>query len=358
MTSGTEPSRWCARYGAVANIEASLEGPLSSSAELRRRPLGSASGLFVTDIGLGLWAVPGGEWGPGEDADSLAAIEAAFDAGVNFFDTADVYGAGHSEELLGRAMAGRREQFIVATKIGWTGFDRANDRSQYDTIDQLVAGVALSLERLRTDYVDVIQCHISYPEPNTEVFIQGFRKLKEAGTVRAWGVSTGDINHLRRFNAEGDCDTLQIDYSILNRFPEREVLPYCREHGIGVIVRGPLAMGLLSGKYRAEDEFPEGDFRRAWVENPEQHSQFLADLVDVDKLKALAPAGTSLADLALRFVLSHPVVTTVIPGARNRRQAEANTATGLQPLLSEDEMAAIDGIVAPGGGRKIWPEIT
>jgi aryl-alcohol dehydrogenase-like predicted oxidoreductase len=325
---------------------------------LRRRPLGAASGLSVTDIGLGLWAVPGGEWGPGEDADSLAAIEAAFDAGVNFFDTADVYGVGHSEELLGRAMTGRREQFVVATKIGWTGFDRANDRSQYDTVDKLVAGVAGSLRRLGTAYVDVIQCHISYSEPNTDVFIEGFRKLKEAGTVRAWGVSTGDINHLRRFNADGDCDTLQIDYSILNRFPEREILPYCREQGIGVIVRGPLAMGLLSGKYRADDEFPEGDFRRSWVENPEQHAQFLADLASVEELKAVITEETPLAELALRFVVSHSAVTTVIPGARNRRQAEANTATGLKPLLTEKEMAAINGIVEPGGGRKIWPEVT
>jgi aryl-alcohol dehydrogenase-like predicted oxidoreductase len=340
------------------SIESSQEVYMPGSAVLRRRPLGSKSGLSVTDVGLGLWAVPGGEWGPAEDADSLAAIEAAFEAGVNFFDTADVYGAGHSEKLLGRAMAGRREQFVVATKIGWTGFDRENDRSQYDTIDKLVAGVAGSLERLGTDYVDVIQCHISYAEPNTDVFIEGFRRLKEAGTVRAWGVSTGDVNHLRRFNADGDCDTLQIDYSILNRFPEREILPYCQEHGIGVIVRGPLAMGLLSGKYRAEDEFPEGDFRRAWTENPEQHSQFLADLAIVERLKGAAPDGTSLAELALRFVLSRPAVSTVIPGARNRRQAESNTATGLQPLLSGADMAAIDGIVAPGGGRKIWPEIT
>jgi len=199
----------------------------SSGIALRRRPLGSKNDLLVTDIGLGLWAVPGAEWGPAEDADSLAAIEAAFDAGVNFFDTADVYGDGHSEELLGEAMAGRRDRFIVATKIGWTGFDGENERSQYDTVDKLLAGVAGSLRRLGTDYVDVIQCHIDYPEPNTEVFIEGFRRLKERGTVRAWGVSTSDISHLRRFNASGECDVLQIDYSILNRLSEREVLPYC-----------------------------------------------------------------------------------------------------------------------------------
>ncbi len=329
-----------------------MTGP---SSELRKRPLGSGSCLFVTDVGLGLWAVPGGEWGPGDDADSLAAIETAFDAGVNFFDTADVYGAGHSEELLGRSMAGRRDQFIVATKIGWADFDRENDRSQYDTVDKLLAGVAGSLRRLGTDYVDVLHCHVGYPEPNTGVFIEGFRRLKEAGTVRTWGVSTSDIDHLRRFNAEGDCGVLQVDYSILNRGPEREIFPYCQDQGIGVIVRGPLAMGLLAGKFGADDTFPEGDFRRAWVEDPSQRSQFLADLGAVEELKAVVPDGQAMSQFALRFVVSHPAVSTVIPGARNRQQAETNVAVGRQPLLSKSELAAVDGIVAPGGGRRVWP---
>jgi aryl-alcohol dehydrogenase-like predicted oxidoreductase len=252
-------------------------------------------------------------------------------------------------------MAGRRDRFIVATKMGWTGFDRENSRSQYDTVDKLLAGVSGSLRRLGTDYVDVIQCHINYPEPNTGIFIEGFRRLKEAGTVRAWGVSTSDIDHLRRFNGDGDCDVLQVDYSILNRLPEREILPYCQEQGIGVIVRGPLGMGLVSGKFGADDTFPEGDFRRAWIEDPTQHSQFLADLATVEKLKAVVPDGDSLSQFALRFVVSHPAVSTVIPGARNRRQAEANLAAGWQPLLSESELAAVDRIVARGGGRRVWP---
>lgn len=328
-----------------------MSGP---SAGLGKRPLGS-SGLSVTDVGLGLWAVAGGEWGPGDDADSLAAIEAAFDAGVNFFDTADVYGAGHSEELLGRSMTGRRDRFIVATKIGWTDFDRDRDRSQYDTVEKLMAGVAGSLSRLGTDYLDVIQCHIGYPEPNTGVFIEGFKRLKEAGTVRACGVSTSNFDHLRRFNEEGGCDVLQVDYSILDRFPEREIFPYCQEQGIGVIVRGPLGMGLLTGKFAADDTFPEGDFRRAWTEDPSQRSQFLADLAVVEQLKAVATDGESLSQFALRFVRSHPAVSTVIPGARNQSQAQANVAAGRHPLLSENELAAVDRIVAPGGGRRVWP---
>jgi aryl-alcohol dehydrogenase-like predicted oxidoreductase len=322
---------------------------------MNRRPLGARSGLEVSEIGLGLWAVSGSEWGPVQDEENLEAIEAALESGVTFFDTADVYAGGHSEELLGRAMRTRRDAFVVATKIGWIGFDGQANRSQYDSVDTLVAGVEGSLRRLGTDRIDVIQCHIDYPEPNTQVFIEGYRRLKEQGTVRAWGVSTSHLDHLRRFNADGDCDVLQTDYSILNRTAEAELLPYCQANGIGVIVRGPLAMGLLTGKYSASDTFPEGDFRRAWIDDPVQNEQLLRDLETVDALRGVVADGESMAQFALRFVRSHPAVSTVIPGAKDRRQAEANSAAGLMPLLSDQERAAVDHLVSPGGGRKIWP---
>jgi aryl-alcohol dehydrogenase-like predicted oxidoreductase len=329
--------------------------PPGSQQRMDRRPLGARSGLEVSEVGLGLWAVSGSEWGPVQDEENLEAIDAALESGVNFFDTADVYGAGHSEELLGRAIQTRRDAFVVATKIGWIDFDGQANRSQYDSVDKLVAGVEGSLRRLGTDRIDVIQCHVDYPEPNTSVFIEGFRRLKEAGTVRAWGVSTSDPDHLRRFNADGDCDVLQTDYSILNRTAEAELLPYCQENGIGVIVRGPLAMGLLTGKYTASATFPEGDFRRAWIDDPAQHEQFLRDLDTVDKLRDVVPDGESMAQFALRFVRSHPAVSTVIPGAKDRRQAQSNSAAGLRPVLSDQEKGAVDRLVPPGGGRKIWP---
>ncbi len=329
--------------------------PGTSEHRINLRPLGARTGLEVSEVGLGLWAVSGSEWGPVQDADSLAAIEAALASGVTFFDTADVYGGGHSEELLGRAMQDRRDAFVVATKIGWIGFDEAANRSQYDSVDTLVAGVEESLRRLGTDTVDVIQCHVDYPEPNTSVFIDGFRQLKERGTVRAWGVSTSDPSHLRRFNADGDCDVLQTDYSILNRTAEKELFPYCQENGIGVIVRGPLAMGLLADKYTAADTFGEGDFRQAWVDDPAQHEQFLRDLGVVEALRDLVPDDQSMAQFALRFVRSHPAVSTVIPGAKDRRQAESNAAAGYLNLLTDQEREAVDRLVPPGGGRKIWP---
>ena len=322
---------------------------------MNHRPLGARTGLDVSEVGVGLWAVSGSEWGPADDEASLEAIEAALEAGVDFFDTADVYGEGASEELLGRAMQGRRDRFVVATKIGWIGFDSQADRSQYDSAGKLVAGVEESMRRLGTDHLDVIQCHIDHREPNWPVFVEGFRRLKQDGTVRAWGVSTSDLDHLRSFNADGDCDVLQTDYSILNRTAERDLLPYCQEQGIGVIVRGPLAMGLLTGKYAASDTFPAGDFRRAWIEDPVRHEQFLRDLAVVEELRGVVPDDETMAQFALRFARSHPAVSTVIPGARNRRQAESNSAAGTKALLSDRERAAVDRLVAPGGGRKIWP---
>lgn len=323
--------------------------------QIPRRPLGSRSGIDVTEVGLGLWAVAGSSWGPGADKDSLEAIETALELGVNFYDTADVYGDGHSEELLGRAMRERRDRFVVATKIGWVGFDRDARRSQYDTVDKVVEGVRGSLARLETDHVEVIQCHIPYLEPNTPVFLEGFRKLKDDGVVRAWGVSTSDVEVLRAFNADGDCDVLQTDYSILNRTAEQELLGYCEEQGIGVIVRGPLAMGLLTDKFSPSDSFPAGDFRLAWIEDPVQNEQYQRDLAVVAALRDVVPDHETMAQFAIRFLRTHPAVTTVIPGARDRRQAASNSRAGLASPLSDEEMAGVDRLVPPGGGRKVWP---
>lgn len=317
--------------------------------------MGSRSGIDVTELGLGLWAVPGGQWGPGDDKDSLEAIETALEQGVNFFDTADVYGDGHSEELLGRSMSDRRDRFVVATKIGWVGFDHEARRSSYDTVDKIVDGVRGSLARMETDHIEVIQCHIGYLEPNTPVFIEAFREMKEEGVVEAWGVSTGDIDVLRTFNADGDCDVLQTDYSILNRTAERDLLPYCQENGIGVIVRGPLAMGILADKFSTEDTFPAGDFRQAWIDDPAQNEQYRRDLEVVASLRGVVPDHETVAQFALRFVKSHPGVTTLIPGARDRQQSASNSRAGLAPDLTKEEMAAVDRLVPPGGGRKVWP---
>ena len=325
------------------------------TATLTTRPLGARSGLTIPDLGLGLWAVDGGEWGAGDDAASRDAIRTAFDGGVRFFDTADKYSDGHSEQLLGEVLADVRDEVVIATKIGWNGYDHERGVSAYDTPESIVAGVESSLRRLGVDHVDVIQCHIDVPDPHTDNYLEGFRRLKADGKVRAWGVSTSDVERLRYFDADGDCDVLQVDYSLLNRTMEAEMLPYCQDAGIGVIIRGPLAMGLLTGRYDAGASFPDGDFRQAWTTDPAQREQFLADLAVVDRLRDVVPEDQPMAAFALRFVRSHPAVSVVIPGARTPRQAAANTAAGLLPPLDDAEQAAVDAIVEPGGGRRIWP---
>ncbi|MCJ7716338.1 MAG: aldo/keto reductase, partial [Anaerolineales bacterium] len=310
---------------------------------LNTRRLGK-SGFDVTEIGIGLWAIGGDEWGPVDDQNSLDTIEAALQSGITFFDTADVYGQGHSEKLLGKSMKGRREEFIVGTKIGWVGYNREAEKSAYENSEMLIAGVESNLKRLDTDYIDLIQCHINIREPNMEYFIEGFQKLQVAGKVRAYGVSSSNFDFIKTFNADGGTAALQIDYSILNRTAEDDIFPYCQEHDIGVIVRGPLAMGILTGKFSPDTLFPEGDFRRNWHENPDENRVFLNDLEKVNKLREIA-GDKSLAQLALQFVLSNPIVTTVIPGAKTVDQLKQNVEVGRLSPLTDQVLAQINEIV-------------
>ena len=325
---------------------------------IEKRILGK-SGIKITKVGFGLWAAGGdagsNNWGPTDDQEIINTIDKALEMGVTLFDTADVYGLGHSEILLGKAMKGRRERFIVASKIGWIGFDGDNNRTQYSTVEKLVAGVEENLSRLGTDYIDVLQNHIGFREPNMEIFIEGFQKLQQQGKVRAYGLSTSDLGYIKAFNADGNCAMLQIDYSILNRTPEAEIYPYCLANNIGILVRGPLAMGILTGKFSPETTFAEGEWRNRWLDDPDEHKQYLADLTSVNKLRSLANEDRTMAQLALQFVMAHPAVTSVIPGAKNSQQLASNTGAALLADLTTTEMATIDAIVPPSGGRKIWP---
>ena len=322
-------------------------------AEIERRVLGK-SGMLVSKLGLGLWAIGGSMWGEVEDRESLDMISAALEMGINFFDTADVYGDGHSEVLLGKAMQGRRDKFIVATKIGWQGFDGDKEVSAYDTVEKLVAGVESNLKRLDTDYVDVIQSHIDFRDANMEIFVEGFQKLQDEGKVRAYGVSTSNFDYLQAFNADNKAAVLQIDYSILNRTPEAEIFPYTIENDLGVLVRGPLAMGILTGKFNKDTRFEDGDFRQRWIENEEEYQIFINDLEKVEKLRALTD-GRTLGQLAIQFVMAHPAVTVAIPGAKRVSQLEENLKAALLPELTPEELHFIDTLTPPRGGRKIWP---
>lgn len=251
-------------------------------------------------------------------------------------------------------MRGRRHRFVVATKLGWQDFDDEKQSTAYTTVDKLISGVESNLSRLQTDYIDIIQSHVDFQDPTMEVFLEGFQRLQQEGKVRAYGLSTSNFDYIRAFNHDGQCSTLQIDYSILNRTAEAEILPYCLENEIGVIIRGALAMGILTGKFGPDPQFPEGDFRRQWLESAEENETYIQDLEKVDKLRPLANRRT-LAQLALQFTLVHPAVTTVIPGVKNTKQLMDNLGAAIHPPLSDSELERIDEITPEGGGRKIWP---
>jgi aryl-alcohol dehydrogenase-like predicted oxidoreductase len=308
---------------------------------MEHRELGR-SGIKVSEVGFGAWAIGGDDWGPVEDADSVAAMEQALGLGVNFIDTADVYGDGRSESLVARVIERRRrEEVVLSTKGGLMGHHRDPEREPvYDRPEKVVGALEASLRRLGTDHVDVYFCHIWWDKhEETEAFIEAFERLKRDGKVRAVGVSTNDLDHIKHFHRDGGLDVVQLDYSILNREPEREVLPYLEEHGIGAVVRGPLRMGLLTGKFSGETTFPDGDVRAGWPEEP----WFRESLEKVERLRPLTD-GRTLGQLALRYVLEHPAVSVAIPGAKTPAQAEVNAAASTRPLLSEEDLRAIQDV--------------
>jgi myo-inositol catabolism protein IolS len=308
------------------------------------RELGK-TGIKVSEIGFGAWAIGGDAWGPVEDERSLAAMARALELGVNFIDTADVYGDGHSETLVAQVIKGKRDKIVISTKGGLMGHHRDPKREPvYDQPEKIVKAFEASLRRLETDYIDVYFDHIWWDkEEETEAFLVAFEQLKREGRVRAVGVSTGSFAYIKHFNRDGLLDVVQLDYSILNRSAEQEILPYCQEHDIGVVVRGPLRMGVLTGKFTPETRFPEGDIRKDWP----NEDWFRESLEKVDKLRTLERDDQSLAQLALRFVLNHPAVSVAIPGAKTPEQVEANVAASTRPLLSDEELRLINE-VSPG----------
>lgn len=312
---------------------------------MQYRTLGK-TGWQVSVIGLGTWNI-GGQWGEVDDRTALATVWRAYECGVNFFDTADAYGEppGRSEELLGKALQGIRQEVFIATKVGnWAR--RHGHPLPYTSPLHIIACCHASLYRLRTDYIDLYQCHIGDPtDAEIDVFLEAFERLKEQGKIRAYGISTNSLSALQRFNKLGTCSTCQLDYSILNRAPEKDLLPYCQEQNIGVIVRGPLAKGVLSGKFTPDTVFTD-EVRRSWNEGP-RREKFLKQLEVVERLRFLERDGRTLAQAALQFVLSHPAVSCAIPGAKSPQQAEANAKAG-DGVLTPEELAAVNEIVQPG----------
>lgn len=305
---------------------------------MKYRDLGK-TGLTVSEIGFGAWAIGGDEWGPVNDEHSIAAMKTAIEHGVNFIDTADVYGLGHSEKLVAQVIKKHRNDIVLSTKGGLIGHHYDPDREPvYDTAEKIIAVFETSLLRLQTDYIDVYFCHIWWDKKEeTEAFLRAFEILKRDGKVRAVGVSTHDLQYIKKFNQYGEIDVVQLDYSILNRAPENDILPYLQEKNLGAVIRGPLKMGILTGKFTDQTTFPDGDLRQDWP----KETWFQDDLQKVEQLRSLSNPNRTLGQVALRYVLSHPAVSVAIPGAKTAHQATENAAASVRPLLLEEELAYI-----------------
>jgi aryl-alcohol dehydrogenase-like predicted oxidoreductase len=298
------------------------------------------TGWQVSAISMGCWGI-GGQWGPVEEAEAIRTIHEARDLGVNLFDTADSYGMGASEELVGKALRDRREGVYIATKVG-NFARRANAPLSFDTPHHVYLCCDASLGRMKIDTIDLYQCHIGDLQ-NPSVFLEAFERLVERGKIRAYGISTDRLTVAQAFNRAGGCAAVQLNYSLLNQGAARGLLPWCAENDIGTLIRGPLAQGVLAGKFATDTRFDDS-VRAGWNEG-EGRQRFLRRLEQVEQIHFLEQPGRSLAQAALQWVLANPAVTCAIPGAKSVEQIRSN-AGAADGALSADELARVTELTA------------
>ncbi|MCS7219877.1 MAG: aldo/keto reductase [Anaerolineae bacterium] len=316
---------------------------------MQTRQLGYTD-LHLTTIGLGAWAIGGGGWaygwGPQDDADSIATIQRALDLGINWIDTAAVYGLGHSEEIVGQAIAGRRDKVIIATKCGLVWDEGSTVPYGRLKADSVRRELEASLRRLKTDYVDLYQIHWPNPDEDIEEAWSTIADLIREGKVRYGGVSNFSVAQLQRVQPIHPVASLQPPYSMIRREVEAELLPYCAAHRIGVIVYSPMQSGLLTGKVTREwvQRLPEDDWRRR--NSHFQEPELSVNLRLVEGLRRIAERnGRTVAQLAIAWVLRRPEVTAAIVGARKPSQIE-ETAPAADWTLSSEDIAEIDALLA------------
>ena len=287
---------------------------------------------------------------------SAAVVEAALEAGINFFDTADIYGGGLSEEYLGRALGSRREEVLIATKfampVGEGPFTRGGSRHYIER------AVAASLRRLGTDYIDVYQMHQPDAETPIEETLEALTDLVHRGVVRyighsnfsGWQIANADW--VSRTRGLARFVSAQNEWSLLQRGVEAEVMPACREFGLGQLPFFPLASGFLTGKYRRGEPLPAGTRLAAWQQAMPARIEALTAEANFDTLEALeryaGERGRSILDLALSWLASDGAVSSVIAGATKAEQIEANVASTLAWRLSAEEFAEVDAILSGG----------
>ncbi len=307
------------------------------------------TGWRISAISFGAWGIGGDAWGSTNDRESLRALNKAINLGVNFIDTADVYGNGHSEQLIAQVRQERSEEIIVATKAGRRlnphvagGYNREN----------LTAFVERSLRNLNTEALDLLQLHC----PPSEVYdmpeVFGILDdLMQAGKLRFYGVSVERVDEALRAVQYPNVQSVQIIFNMFRLKPAEQFFPAARERQVGILARVPLASGLLSGKMRPNTSFAENDHRN-YNRHGEAFDQgetfsgvdYEVGLRAVDELRELVPEGASMAQLALRWILMFPEVTAAIPGAKNVQQAEDNVHAIDLPPLSDDAMAHVQDV--------------
>ena len=304
------------------------------------------TGWKISEVSFGAWAIGGDAWGRTDDDESLRSLHRAVDLGVNFIDTADVYGDGHSERLVARLRRERTEEIIVATKAGRRlsphvaeGFTRAN----------LAAFVERSLKNLDADAIDLLQLHCPpsavYDMPEVFGILDD---LVAEGKLRHYGVSVERVEEALRAARYPNVQSVQIIFNMFRLKPAEEFFAVAREKRIGILARVPLASGLLSGKLTRESAFAATD-HRSYNRHGEKFDagetfsgvDYDTGLDAVDELRPLVPAGATMAQLALRWILMFPEVTAAIPGARNSRQTEDNVLAADLPPLSDDAMRRV-----------------
>ena len=314
---------------------------------MRYRPLGS-TGMTFSVIGLGTWAIGGSGWSYGwgdqDDEESMATIQRALDLGINWIDTAPVYGLGHAETLVGRAIRGRRDQVWIATKCGLVWDRRGRIRARL-TRASVIEECHASLQRLQVDVIDLYQIHWPEPEHQIEEAWETMVQLKEAGKVRHIGVCNFNRTQLERIARIHPVESLQPPYSLLDRRLETDLIPYCRAHRMGVIVYSPLASGLLSGTMTLERaaRLPRDDWRRR---DPRFRPPLLPKILDfVRDLMHIAQAhGWTVAELAVAWTLRLPEVTAAIVGARRPSQI-ATSARAAHRTWTDDLERAVQAVL-------------
>ncbi len=307
---------------------------------MRLRAFGGDS-VRVSEVGLGCWQLGGDQWGDISDDDALSTLRAAVDAGTTFLDTADVYGAGRSEELVGRFLKEKPRNLFVATKLGRFPTPGLPGNCTPENMRQHTEN---SLRRLGVESLDLTQLHC-VPQPileRGEVF-EVLRQLKQEGKIQRWGASVESTAEAKLCLAQPGCASLQIIFNIYRQTPITAIFDEAKQKGVAIIVRLPLASGMLAGKYTLQTTFAAND-HRSFNRNGEKFNVgetfaslgFENGLAITEKLRPLVPADYTMAQFALKWCLGFDAVSTIIPGARNADQAHANAAVSDLPDLSAD----------------------